>query len=186
MTKYCQRSAATLCHMMKSPSPPRRLRPAYLLLFLAVLFSPAHATTGLDLHKLWHNHCYDCHGHAGDFARAFLSVSDGELQGRHHVDGLRMFLSHHYLVESEVGPVYEMLLAQANTPPRFQDECSLCHHTAAEFVRNSLDLRDGTLYSRKDGTPTRHFLEGHRKLNSEDVEFFIEQLTRVAREIYRP
>jgi hypothetical protein len=79
-----------------------------------------------------------------------------------------------------------MLFAQANNQARFKDECSSCHDTAAEFVRNSLELRDGVLYSRNTGRPVRRLLDHHRALNRDDVEFFIILLRRVAHEVYRP
>jgi len=127
-----------------------------------------------------------CHGHAGDFARKFLSVSDGELQGRHHVHDLRQFMHNHYLAGREVDAVHDMLLAQVTIPARFKDECGSCHETAAKFVRDTLVLHDGVLYGRASGRPVRGFLEHHRNLGPNDVNFFIGLLTRVAQEIYRP
>ena len=78
-----------------------------------------------------------------------------------------------------------MLLAQATTKPRFKDECGSCHETAAKLVRDTLELRDGVLYSRDSGDPVRRFLNHHRDLDLNDVEFFVQLLTRVAHEIYR-
>lgn len=121
--------------------------------------------SGLDLHWLWHNHCADCHGHAGEFSRKFLKVSDGELQGAHHVHDLRQFLSNHHLAGNEVDAVYNMLLAQANTQARFKDECSSCHDSAAEFIRAELVLRDGVLVSRISGRPVGEFLMAIRTWN---------------------
>lgn len=159
---------------------------ASIVLITAVLMTPTVRAAGIDLHWLWDNRCAECHGHAGHFARTFLSVSSGELQGRHHVHDLRRFMYNHHLADSEVDAVYNMLLAQATTPPRFKDECSGCHENAAKFVRNSLELRDGVLHSRKSGRPVRLFLSHHRELDPDDVEFFMKLLTRVAHEVYRP
>jgi len=156
------------------------------VLVMALLVIPAVRASGIDLHWLWHDRCAACHGHSADFARKFLRVSSGELQGWHHVLDLRRFLHTHYLAGHEVDAVYTMLLAQTSTPPRFKDECSDCHDTAAELVRDSLELRDGVLYSRNTGDPVRLFLDHHRELSPDDVEFFITALTRVAQEIYRP
>lgn len=153
---------------------------------VALLVTPLASGNGLDLHQLWDDRCHDCHGHAGDFAREFLKPAAGELQGRHHVHDLRRFLHNHYLLESEVDAVYAMLLAQAGTPPRFQQECSRCHDSAAEFVRQSLELRNGVLYARNSNQPLRDFLQQHRKLSVADVEFFTRELTRIAGEVYRP
>jgi hypothetical protein len=142
--------------------------------------------SGLDLHWLWHDRCAECHGHAGDFARKFLSVSNGQLQGTHHQYELRSFLHNHYLSGHEVDAVYDMLLAQVKTQVRFKDECSGCHGTAAEFVRKSLEIRTGVLYGRDSEIQARLFLGNHRNLGPDDVEFFISVLRRVAYELYRP
>ena len=142
--------------------------------------------TGPDLHRLWDSNCVTCHGHSAEFSRKFLRVSEGKLFGPLYGNNLQLFLHNHYLAGKEVDGIYNMLLAQANTPPRFQQECSECHGIASEFVRESLILRDGELFSRKLQSSTRSFLGNHRKLNAEDVDFFVKQLTRVAHEIYRP
>ena len=173
--------------MIKRRTNARRVHLiANSVLVTVLLVIPAVRASGIDLHWLWHDRCAACHGHSGDFSRKFLSVSSGELQGPHHVHDLRRFLHSHYLAGHEVDAVYNMLLTQAITQPRFKDECSNCHGTAAELVRDSLELRDGVLYSRNTGRPVRRFLEHHRELNPDDVDFFINALTRVVHEVYRP
>lgn len=159
---------------------------ASTLVVTAVLAAAAARASGTDLHWLWHDRCASCHGHAGDFARNSLNVSNDALQGRHHTRDFRQFLHHHYLGGHEVDAIYNMLLAQVKTQPRYRAECSSCHGTAAEFVRSSLELRDGTLYSRDGEHQVRLFLDHHRNLDPGDVEFFINVLTRVAHEVYRP
>lgn len=154
--------------------------------FSLVLVLPVSAETELDLHWLWDDRCETCHGHAGDFARQFLSVSSGELQGHHHVHDLRQFLQNHNLKGNEVDAVYKMLLAQASNQARFKNECSACHETAAKFVRSTLVFRDGVLYGDRSGRSVVSTLERHRKLEPGDVQFFSKLLTRVANEVYRP
>jgi len=149
------------------------------------LLSPVSAAKGIDLHWLWDDRCAECHGHAGEFARNFLNISGGQLQGRHHVYDLHRFMQNHYLMESEVDEVYNMLLAQASIEPRFSRACSSCHGTAVNLMRNSLDLHDGVLYSRKYQSPVRQFLKGHMGMSPGDAEFFTGLLTRVAHEVYR-
>ncbi|MDX2458243.1 MAG: hypothetical protein QNL87_12125 [Gammaproteobacteria bacterium] len=157
-----------------------------IILVAAMLAMTAVRASDIDLHWLWDDHCAACHGHSGDFARKFLRVSSGELQGPHHVHDLRRFLHSHYLAGNEVDAVYDMLLAQVNNQARFKGECVSCHDTAARFVRKSLELRDGALYSRNSGSPVSRFLDHHMALSPDDVEFFIKLLTRVAHEVYRP
>ena len=156
------------------------------VMIASILMSVEASAVGIDLHRMWDNRCADCHGHSGDFARQFLKVSGDELQGRHHVHDLRRFLHNHYLVGKEVDGIYNMLHAQTNSSPRFKHECANCHETAAEFVRNRLVLLDGVLNSRVSELPVRGFLDNHMNLESDDVEFFMNLLTRVAHEVYRP
>jgi len=157
-----------------------------IILILAVMLTPVTGATGLDLHWLWDDRCADCHGHSGAFARQFLRVSGDELQGWHHVHDLRLFLHNHYLAGKEVDAVYNMLYAQASIQERFKNECSNCHESASKFVRDRLVFRDGVLFSRITGHPVRGFLEHHKNLEPDDVDFYTELLTRIAHEVYRP
>ena len=63
------------------------------------------APGGTDLHRMWDDRCAECHGHSGDFARKYLSVSGSKLLGLHHRDDLKSFIGNHYLSESEVDAV---------------------------------------------------------------------------------
>lgn len=152
----------------------------------SILAPPALGAGGVDLHRLWEDRCGDCHGHAGDFARAFLSVSEAQLRGRHPYRDLRLFLGNHYLADSEVEAVYNMLFAQASLPGRFKGACGGCHGTAAKLVRDALELRGGALYGRNSGPSVRSFLQQHSPIGPDEVDFYMVLLTRVAHEIYRP
>ncbi|PWC37698.1 hypothetical protein [Azospirillum sp. TSO35-2] len=150
------------------------------LLFIA---APGTAT---DLHWFWEQTCGDCHDHAASWARQFLTVKDGRLQGRHHTDDLLVFLGNHHLPPDLVQPMYDMLLAQASTEPRFKERCGRCHETAAELARESLVVRNGVLQGRESGRPVAQFLPRHAKLGltPEDVAFFTDLLTRVEGEVH--
>jgi len=153
---------------------------------LAALPSVRGAPAGTDLHWLWDDRCADCHGHAGEFTRRFLRANDGRLEGRHHVANLREFMRFHYTPASEVDALYAMLLAQALTPPRFRTECGNCHGSAAQLVRASITLRPGDVPRLRSGQTLRQFLQGHRGLHGDDVDFYVELLTRVAAETGQP
>ena len=155
-----------------------------IVFFLFMAGMPASADT--DLHWLWDDRCAECHGHSGDFAREFLSVSGDELQGGHHTDDLKLFLHNHYLSGRLVDEIYNMLLAQANSSSRFRDECSGCHQNAADFVRDKLIDDDSILKVRKTGRRVSEFLHQHRRLSDEDAIFYTELLRRVANEVDLP
>ena len=164
---------------------PDRRWTALPILLIALLPGPAGAA-GIDLHALWDDRCAECHGHSGEFARKYLKITGGLLQGRHHVLDLQKFLEHHYPPSGQVDAMYQMLLAQTSTPPRFKVECSQCHGRAAEFLRASVDLANGELVVRKNGASVETFMQNHRGLSQTDVHFFMGLCTRLAREIYRP
>ncbi len=141
---------------------------------------------GTDIHHLWDDRCAECHGHSGDFTRKFLRVDEGRLAGQHHVENLQEFMRHHYLRADAVDAVYQMLLAQALTAPRFKQECSRCHESAASLVRDTAVLHEGGSLDLHSGQSMRLFLQRHRSLQPEDVEFFVKLLTRVAIETGQP
>lgn len=140
------------------------------------------ATEQVDLHALWDDRCSECHGHSADFARRFLHISDGRLQGRHHVDNLQLFISRHYSTPPQAAAIYAMLQAQVATPPLFRQQCSRCHASAASLVRSTAILRDGVLFSISSGKPVQQFLSSHRNLSEEEIDFYHRLLTRVATE----
>ena len=144
------------------------------------------ATEQVDLHALWDDRCAECHGHSADFARRFLHISDGRLQGRHHVDNLQLFISRHYSTPAQAAAIYAMLQAQVATPPLFRQHCSRCHDSAASLVRSTAILRDGVLLSRRSGQPMHQFLSSHRKLSVQEIDFYDRLLTRVATETGEP
>ena len=157
---------------------------ATFLTVIVLMTTPGAA--GVDLHWLWENQCEECHGHSGQFARKFLKLANGRLEGRHHAEDLRLFMRNHYAFEIETDAIYELLLAQTQTEPRFKRECASCHGNAAPFIRKSIILRDGILLSRKTGQSTKSFLQQHRGLKQDDVQFFTALLRRIVGEVYRP
>lgn len=152
---------------------------------LPLLFAQVKAR-GLDLHALWDDRCAECHGHSAEFARKYLKITGGLLQGRHHVLDLHNFLEHHYPPAGQVDAIYQMLLAQTSTPPRFASECANCHKKAADFLRESMVLTDGELKIRKSGVSVQQFMQSHRGLTQDDIHFYMGLFTRLAGEIYRP
>lgn len=74
-------------------------------------------------------------------------------------------------------------LNAAGDSPRFQDECSECHGKAAEFVSDWLEFRNGKLTGMGSEKPVAEFLRKHRDLTQQDIEYYVDYLTRVAGEI---
>ena len=141
------------------------------------------AAAQIDLHRFWDSRCHDCHGHAGEFARRHLRVDNGVLVSRNRAHDLKRFIAQHEAGRAQTEAIYGMLLAQAQTEPVFQEKCSGCHGTAAEFARVSLVVRDGTVVGRSNGRPINSFLKSHGKLSPDEVQIVVNSLNRVLSEI---
>ena len=153
-------------------------------LFLAFLFPVEGGAR--DAYAAWDSRCEECHGDADDFSRKYLWVIDGQLQGRHHIDGLRLFMSNHYVPQHEIDAIHDMLMAQANTLARFDSECSSCHLGAEAFVRKSIATGVAGMTGVESGMIVSEFLQTHRELSADDVAFFTRLITRVLDDISRP
>jgi hypothetical protein len=139
----------------------------------------------VDLHAFWDGRCLECHGHAGDFARRHMTVENGTLLGRHHRRDLIEFLGRHEMGPELAPALYQMLLAQAKTQPRFEQKCAGCHGSAAEFVRSSIDRQASSLVSKRSGRAVADILKNHGGLSAEDQASMITTLDRVYSEVHR-
>lgn len=150
---------------------------AAALLAAAPAAAPAAAE---DLHRLFEDRCAACHGDAGPFAHEVLA-------GRGLTpERLARFLGRHGGAGPEAQPLAAMLLAQAETPPLFRSQCTICHGKAADFVRDHLVVRDGVLVGRYTGRPVAPFLDHHAGLTAEEQAFFLDLLARVEGEVHAP
>ena len=70
----------------------------------------------------------------------------------------------------------------ADASQRYQDECSECHGDAGEFALDWLGFSNGRLMATGVEQPVAEFLKKHQGLTPEDVEYYVELLTRVARD----
>jgi hypothetical protein len=154
-----------------------------LAILLVVFILPG--ADAREIRAEWDNRCEECHGEADEFARKFLWAVDGQLQGQHHIDNLRLYMRNHYIPKHLIDEIYNMLLTWANNPARFESECSSCHSNAEEFIRKSIFIKAGELTGLESGISVREYLESHRGLKKTDVEFFTRLFARVLNEISR-
>lgn len=157
----------------------------FVLLLMAAMLWPR-PSIGRDLHAFWDGRCRECHGDAGEFARRTLRVERERLLGVHHVDDLELFLRNHYLPDELVAPVTAMLKAQVETAPLFKPRCAGCHGTAAEFVRQSLTVRNGVLVGKHSGRAVDETLRKHGGLTPAEVPEMVRTLQRVVGEVSAP
>ncbi len=136
-------------------------------------------TVAVDARSIWDNRFGYCHGDPAEFFGKYLWNVGDRLQRQHHIDDLQLFMRRHYLPEHMIEPITDMLLADANSPLRFDAECGECHGDAAAFVEKSLWIRGGGITGMGTGRELAEFLPNHRDLNPEDVEFYLKLLLRV-------
>lgn len=146
---------------------------------------PATGVAGdqIDLHLYWDARCGSCHGHAGAFARRTLRVEQGRLLGHHQGERLDLFLRQHYLNDALVAPISQMLRAQVQAPPLFEQHCSRCHDSAAQFARTALGLQQGQLVDRRQGLALADSLRRHGGLAPEQVAPLLARLRQVLTEV---
>lgn len=73
-------------------------------------------------------------------------------------------------------------LQAADSSQRFKHECSECHGDATEFALDWLGFSNGKLMATGVEKPVAEFLEKHRDLTSQDIEYYVDFLTRVAQD----
>ena len=154
-----------------------------LNLAFLLLAGASSAATARDAYASWDNRCEECHGDADEFARKYLWVVEGQLQGRHHIDDLDLFLGNHYIPAHEIQPMSDMLQASANDMARFAGECGSCHGSAETFVRASVSTWGDGLTGVETEVPVREFLKSHQGLDQEGAEFFTRLIERVIDQI---
>ena len=155
--------------------PVLRMNIAILLLALTPI-----ETGARDGLAIWDSRCEECHGDPTVFASKYLWNIDGQLQGRHHIDNLSLFMGNHYIPDHEIETINNMLLSQANSPVRFETQCSACHGDVKEFIEKSLWVTRGGVTGMESGMDVSEFLPTHQDLQPEDVTFYRKLFARIA------
>ena len=155
--------------------PVCRVSIALVLLSLTTIEAGAR-----DAFAIWDSRCEECHGDPRLFAGKYLWDIDGQLQGQHHIDNLRLFMGNHYIPDHEIEAIGDMLLSQANSPLRFKNECSSCHGDVKDFIENSLWVSRGGITGMDTGMDLSDFLPTHQELQPEDVSFYQKLFARIA------
>lgn len=74
-------------------------------------------------------------------------------------------------------------LQAAGSSQRYQDECSECHGDAKEFALDWLAFKDGSLMATGVEKPVAEFLQKHQGLTAADIDYYVDLLTRVAKDV---
>ncbi len=155
-----------------------RISPVTIAVLLLAL-TPVEALAR-DALAIWDSRCEECHGDPAEFAGKYLWNIDEQLQGRHHVDNLSLFMRNHYIPDHEIESIHGMLLARANSPLRFKAECGDCHGDAGEFVEQSIWVRGKEITGMGSGVDVGEFLTSHQGLQPADVAFYRRLFIRIA------
>ena len=155
------------------------LLPHMRIVILLLVLIPIEADSR-DAQAIWDSRCEECHGDPARFSSKYLWNIEGQLQGRHHIDNLNLFMRNHYIPKHEIEAIRNMLLDQANSPVRFKTECGGCHGDANEFVGKSIWVRGSEITGLESGIDISEFLPTHRELQPEDVAFYQKLFARIA------
>lgn len=161
------------------------MRNIALSLAMALSISAHSAANARDAYASWDNRCEECHGDADSFAGKYLWVVDGQLQGRHHVDDLDLFMRRHYIPAHEVEKITAMLQAQANDMARYEAQCGSCHGSRQDFVRASISTWGDGLTGVETGIPIAEFLPAHQQIGVDGAVFYGRLIERVISQIGR-
>ncbi len=152
----------------------RAIFPALLFLLNPVKVS------AVDGRVVWDNKCEECHGDPIRFSEKYLWNIEGQLQGQHHIEDLDLYMRQHYIPDYAFGSIRNLLLKSANSPARFNIDCSRCHGTVAAFVRKSIWVRGNEVTGLESGRDIREFLPAHQNLQTRDVSFYLKLFARTA------
>lgn len=152
-----------------------------LLLLIAVRLHSAAAAT-IDPHALYERACVTCHpSHSRDLAQKSVKRVDGRTVGVQSGRPIADLLVRHMGVKltaeerTALAGHFEAMLA---TGFLFQEKCIVCHDRAHELARLRLQIHDGRLVGRYSGLDIASFLEGHGRLEGEEVGVMIATLRR--------
>ncbi len=143
-------------------------------LLAAGLLAAVHAgaAAAADFHQTFEARCAACHGHAGDFARARLTVGDdGVVRGTTSGREIAPFLRSHAggLSAEETELFLEAFRRQIGSGAFFRERCGICHDRAYDFARLRLIVRDGRLVGRYSGRDIGAFLTGHARMTDAEA-----------------
>ncbi len=106
-------------------------------------------------------------------------VIDGRLEGQHHKEDLPLFLQNHYIPDHEIEAMSNLLASKANSPLRFNNECSSCHGDLAAFMEKSLWVRGESITAMGVGMEVDEYLKARKELDTTDVDFYLKLFTRM-------
>lgn len=162
----------------------RPVAAAILLLGVAIAAGSARAQdTSPDRHRTFQEHCARCHQHAGTVGEQ-LEIADGVLRGKISERDIRAFLAAHHPPPrpGQIEALYRLLRRHAEAAGQFRERCAICHDHARELARLELIVVDGRLRGRYTGRDIGEFLANHGRLDAAGVEFFVDLLSRMARD----
>ena len=152
-----------------------------LIPVLAVLtVAAALPAAAFDVRVYWDNHCRDCHGEAGAFARRHLGLDDGALASERRGAGVTRFLANHHVSEDMLPSVAGLLAAEVAANPVYDGRCAGCHGPAAELVRHRLARGPDGLVVRRDAQPLAVFLTSHGGLTPPEAGSLAQSLAAIA------
>ncbi len=158
-----------------------QLVPLGFVLALAAGLSTIARAQDADVHEIYERSCGGCHApHAGEFARATLSVRDGRVVSQKSGRDVEAFLGqgHGGVSPSEASALVRQFRSILSTGGVFEAKCRICHDRAVVLARANLIVCDGKLRGRYSGKDTAEFLSHHGRLEPAEIQTMLAMFKR--------
>ncbi len=159
------------------------MRTRLALIALAILAAPAAPAAeppAPDFHALFEERCLSCHGHAGAFARAHLTLRDGVVRDRLGRDVRRTLARHHGgLTAQEIDLFVRVFARQIEADGLYEEKCGKCHASARDLARDKLLATPDGLVGRYTGRDIGKFLLGHGRIDADQAAALTEALRAI-------
>lgn len=146
---------------------------------LPVLAIAATAGTVIDPHQVYEQKCGGCHfEHGADLARQKLAIAGGAVTLARTGKPIETVLARHHgvtLKEVELRAIVDLFRKGITWGGVFQHRCATCHHKAAEFAREHLEMVDGKLVTRQ-GRDVEALLAHHGEATAAEIATLTEML----------
>lgn len=151
-----------------------------LVMLLGLLIADAVQCAELDPHAIYEMRCRGCHfEHGADLARLKLKIEKDTLIVSRTGQPLTRLLRNHHGVKleaGELGALEDLFTRGLTWAGVFQHRCAKCHGRAVEFARHNLEMRAGSIVSKRNGMDVTGLLASHGEATPEEVRTLVEML----------
>jgi cytochrome c5 len=144
------------------------------------IVAEANAQSPIDAHQVYEQKCAKCHfEHAADLGRLKLEMAGDVLKVARSGKSVDKLLGNHHAVTlsaEEKQALMELMRNGIRWAGVFQHRCASCHRQASTFARETLEMKEGALVVKRDGTDVRQLLTRHGEPTAAEIETLVDML----------